>query len=182
MDSLTLLTVKPIFDLALKHSPFVIKITPNQIRVGLIVASIAFVFINSVIFPSLANAQEVNTISDVQSYQISGTVIKVEESQDNSRKLTIQTDQGVKELFFNNSLKLTRNNFTSEVRDIRPNDKVTITQKPSGEVLSAEATSGKLFDFARWALPTTILGLIVLAFITYFAQKTSYTQSSKRVI
>lgn len=171
MDALTWLTVKPIFDLVFRHTPINIKITPNQVRVGLIVLSITFIFLNSFLFPSISHAQEPNTVSDVQSYQISGTVLKVEEAMDRSKKLTIQTEQGVKELVLNDSLKLTRNSFTAEARDIRPNDKITIIQKPSGEVLSAEATSGKLFDFGKWAIPTAILGLIVLALITYFAQK-----------
>ncbi len=128
------------------------------------VASGLFVF-SLAVLP--ASAQIETPAQAIQVAQVKGEVLKRD-----SDKITIQNGDTVQEYSIPRNIKISRNTFGATVEDIQPNDNVTLTVGPTGEVLGLEATSGTVTDTGKWAVPL-VLVLAILAIIGYLMYQKS---------
>lgn len=108
------------------------------------------------------NLNSASSVKDVQTQKISGEVLTKNNS---TRKLTVQTDNGVKEVSVKPNTVINKNGFGSTFNDIKPNDQVTFLQSTGGEVLSMSVTASQIQDASKWALPAGLLALIGLVML-----------------
>jgi hypothetical protein len=133
-----------------------------------IVSSAAIVF---ALATGQVYAQVETPAQTIQIAQVKGEVLKRD-----SDKITIKNGDTVQEYSIPRNIKINRNTFGSTIEDIQPNDQVTLTVGPSGEVLSVDATSGQVSDTGKWAIPL-VLVLAILAAVGYLMyQKTTKGQ------
>ncbi len=105
-------------------------------------------------------------VKDQETTKITGKVLKVD-----NNKLTVDAN-GTKEYTVGDNISITRNTVKSSVKDIKPNDQVTITKSSEDEVLSIESTGSEVFDSAKFLIPGVILALILLG-LGYYSWKKS---------
>jgi hypothetical protein len=83
--------------------------------------------------------------------EVAGTVLRKDSS-----VLSIQTNNGVRELSIPDNIKITRNYMSSTISEIQPNDKVKVQVADSGQILSVDVTSGSLVEKTSMLVPLLI--------------------------
>lgn len=103
---------------------------------------------------------------NVTSNTTEGTVLR---TTDNT--LTIQTDEGIKDYSIPENIKITKNQFDSDLNNINPNDRIIITTGNNGEILAVDAVSSQIANIENMALPILALLLIGIGLLLTFLQK-----------
>lgn len=104
--------------------------------------------------------------TNVQTNKITGEVLKID-----GNRLTVKTDTETREFLVPNNIKITRDTNDVKLEEIKPEDRVTLTQDSFGQLLAVEIISEETQDLLKYLIPLTILLLVALGLIWYFVQK-----------
>jgi multidrug efflux pump subunit AcrA (membrane-fusion protein) len=115
--------------------------------------------------PTVVVTQEVQ---NVNTKEYNGTVTRIE-----GRTLTVDTNDGVKSINVPENVQIRKNGNEAQLEDIKVNDKISFAQSDNGDVISISATSGEVFDFAKYAIPIGVTALILLGLLYYLFKKSS---------
>lgn len=105
-------------------------------------------------------------VENIPNNTTSGTVIKKED-----KIITVQTDDGVKDYNIPDGIKITKNQFETDLNNISPNDRITITTGNNGNILSLDAVSNSIANWKTTILPLAALILIIFGLILTLWQK-----------
>jgi hypothetical protein len=105
-------------------------------------------------------------VKDVETTKISGQVIRI-----SNRTLTIQAQDGVKEVNIPQNIRITRNGISANFDGIKTGDLVEVTVSDKGQVLSIDAISREVVDWSRWIIPAVIIGLVLVLLALYLWER-----------
>ena len=111
-----------------------------------------------------------NPVTPVRTSEINGDLTKID-----GGKITVLDSSGkAYEYSLNDSIKITRDTNIVKSNDIKVGDKVKIIiDTDKNTLIGLEAISGQIFDFAKYAIPAVILGIVVIALIIYAINKSN---------
>lgn len=124
------------------------------------------------LYPTHGLAQDNSQVEDVNTSQITGEVLKINQENEQTR-LTIKSNNETKEITVPSGISVKKNTFETQIGEIKPGDIVTITTTQQDQVLGVSATSGGLADFGRWGIPTALLGALALIGLILYIQRSN---------
>ncbi len=113
------------------------------------------------------------TVTNTQT--IEGKVTRID-----GEMLTIDTNEGIKQLMLPGNVGISRNGAGIAANEIQLNDRITIESDSMGNVLQADVTSGGIFDSMRWVIPTigaVLVGLVAFSLVRSRANKQYFKTS-----
>ncbi len=127
----------------------------------LIIFTVSAIFLAILTFIIVKVARTQNQTADilktVSTIKVSGEVLKID-----SRKMTVQTNEGVKEIDIPPTIKITVNKADAQLEKVKPKDKVEIVFNEGGQILVVNVTSNNLFTWRRLIIPTIIILLVAI--------------------
>jgi hypothetical protein len=129
----------------------------------------AMIFGLAMAYPEFGYSQE-PAVQQVNSSQISGEVMKVQTTGDNT-VFTLNTGGQTVDVTVPNNVNITRNGVQIQASEVKPNDDITVTQNDRGEVLGVSAVSGKVDDLSKFLIPLAIATILGIGALMFFMQK-----------
>jgi hypothetical protein len=82
------------------------------------------------------------------------------------RKITLDTNEGTKEITVPSNIKLSLNGKASDLSALKPSDDLTVVTTNSGNILELNAVSGEVTDYAKYLIPG-LLAVLVIGTLLY---------------
>jgi hypothetical protein len=142
-----------------------------------LVTTITFVMVMSTFFLSQSVLTQTQAqVQNVSTEKISGKILKRE-----GNTLTVQTNDGVKEVTIPDNVSVTRNTSASKIDALQVGEQVNVVSQSDGQVLSVDSSSNILMGLGAGTLATiaiAILALAALAFSTWKKTKEGHIKTS----